>query len=350
MPVDDDAQPPAQPPQAVAAWLAVLYRGSQAVISATRLGVPDALGKGATTSAEVARATGTNPGMMHRLLRALAAFEVVRDLGDGAFELTAVGDCLRADAPQSVRPLVLMWGSDSSWQACSRLAECVRTGENAYRLLHGVDNLFPYLDEDPDQARIFDAGQSAGSAVIGSIAAQAYDFSGIRRVVDVGGGHGKVLASVLKAHPGLRGTLFDLPRVVEGAAASLAAEGVADRCEAVGGDMFQAVPAGGDLYLLSHVIHDWGDADAVRVLQSCRRAMQAEAKLVILDRVMPERIEPSLAAQAHVLSDLTMMIAHGGARERTATEFEGLLGAAGLELLRIVPTRAPVSLIEAAPA
>jgi hypothetical protein len=244
MPIDDNARP-SPPPQAVAAWLAVLYRGSQAMISATRLGVPDALGKGARTSAEVAQATATNPEMMHRLLRALAAFGVVRDLGDGRFELTAVGDCLRADAPQSVRPLVLMWGSDSSWQACSKLAECVRTGENAYRILHDVDNLFPYLDKDPEQARIFDAGQSAGSAVIGSVAAQAYDFTGIGRVVDVGGGHGKVLASILKAHPGLRGTLFDLPRVAEGAAASLAAEGVADRCEAVGGDMFQ-VPAGGD--------------------------------------------------------------------------------------------------------
>ncbi len=350
MPIDDGTHPPRRPPQAVAAWLAVLYRGSQAVISATRLAVPDALGKGARTSAEVAQATGTNPAMMHRLLRALAAFEVVRDLGNGRFELTAVGDCLRADAPQSVRPLVLMWGSESSWQACSKLAECVRTGENAYRILHGVDNLFPYLDKDPEQACIFDAGQSAGSAVIGTVAAQAYDFTGIGRVVDVGGGHGKVLASILKAHPALRGTLFDLPRVVQGAAVNLAAEGVTDRCEVLGGDMFDAVPAGGDLYLLSHVIHDWGDADATRVLQSCRRAMQPEARLVILDRVMPERVEPSLEVQGHVLSDLTMMIAHGGARERTAGEFEALLGAAGLRLLRIVPTRAPVSLVEAAPA
>jgi hypothetical protein len=349
MPTDDDARA-GPPPQAVAAWLAVLYRGSQATIAATRLGVPDALGEGARTSAEVAEATGTSPAMMHRLLRALAAFEVVRDLGDGAFELTAVGDCLLADAPRSVRPLVLMWGSDSSWQACSKLAECVRTGENAYRILHGVDNLFPYLDKDPEQARIFDAGQSAGAAVIGAVAAQACDFTGVRKVVDVGGGHGGVLASILKAHPGPGGVLFDLPRVVQGAAASLAREGVADRCELVGGDMFQAVPAGGDLYLLSHVIHDWGDADAARVLQSCRRAMHPGARLVILDRVMPERIEPSLEAQGHVLSDLTMMIAHGHARERTGRELKTLLGTAGLRLLRIVPTQAPVSLLEAVPA
>lgn len=338
------------PPQAVAALLAVLYRGSQAVISATKLGVPDALGEGARTSTEVAQATGTRPDMMHRLLRALAAFEVVRDLGDGRFELTAVGDCLRADAPQSVRPLVLMYGNDSSWEACGRLAECVRTGDNAYRILHGVDNLFPFLDDHPEDARIFDAGQSAGSAMVGAVAAQAYDFAGIGRIVDVGGGHGKVLASILKAHPGLRGTLFDLPRVAQGAAASLAREGVADRCEAVGGDMFKAVPAGGDLYLLCHVIHDWGDADATRVLKSCHAAMKPKAKLLILDRVMPERIEPRPDVQAKVLLDLTMMIAHGEARERTLGEFANLLAAADLRLLRVVPTGTPVSLIEAAPA
>lgn len=347
MPIDEAAA--AQPPQAVAAWLAVVYRGSQAVISAAKLGVPDALGKGAKTSAEVAQATGTNAQMMHRLLRALAAFEVVRDLGDGRFELTAIGDCLRADAPQSVRPLALMYGSDTSWQACGQLAECVRTGQNAYRLLHGADNLFPYLDKDPEQARVFDAGQSAGAAMVGAVAAQSLDLAGVGRVVDVGGGNGTVLASILKAHPGLRGTLIDLPRVAEAAAARLAAEGVADRGEAVGGDMFQAVPAGGDLYLLSHVVHDWGDEDAVRILQSCRRAMRPEARLVILDRVMPERIEPGPEVQGKVLLDLTMMIAHGDARERTGREFEALLGAAGLRLARIVPTPAPVSVIEAVP-
>jgi SAM-dependent methyltransferase len=348
MPMDDEAN--RQPPQAVAAWLAVVYRGSQAVISATKLGVPDALGKGARTSAEVAQATRTNPGMMHRLLRALAAFEVVRDLGDGRFALTAVGDCLRTDAPQSVRPLALMYGSDTSWQACGQLAECIRTGQNAYRLLHGVDNLFPYLDRNPEQARIFDAGQSAGAAMVGAVAARACDFAGIGRVVDVGGGNGTVLASILKAHPNLWGTLFDLPRVAQAAAANLVDHGLADRSEAVGGDMFQAVPAGGDLYLLSHVIHDWGDADATRILQSCRRAMRPEARLVVLDRVMPERIEPGPEVQGKVLLDLTMMIAHGDARERTAREFETLLGAAGLRLLHILPTQAPVSVIEAAPA
>ena len=334
----------------MAAWLAMAYRGSQVVIAATKLCVPDALGKGPRTSAEVAEATGTRPDTMHRLLRALAAFDVVRDLGDGRFELTPVGDCLRADAPGSVRPLALMYGSDSSWEACGQLAECVRTGQTAYRFLHDVDNLFPYLDKDAAQARIFDAGQSASAALVGAVAARAYDFSGIGRVVDVGGGRGTVLASILKAYPCLRGILIDLPRVAQGAAAHFAAEGLANRAEAIGGDMFEAVPAGGDLYLLSHVIHDWGDEDSIRILQSCRRAMPAGAKVVILDRVMPERIEPGIEVQVKVVQDITMMIAHGAARERTARELETLLEAADLRLIRIVATPAPVSLVEAAPA
>src|SRR5262245_46754674 len=139
MPTDDAPSSGPLSPPAMAAWLAMAYRGSQVVIAATKLGVPDALGKGPRTSVEVARATGTRPDLMHRLLRALAAFEVVRDLGDGSFDLTPMGDCLRADAPQSVRPLALMYGSDSSWEACGQLAACVRTGQNAYRLLHDVD-------------------------------------------------------------------------------------------------------------------------------------------------------------------------------------------------------------------
>lgn len=347
-----DQPPPSSPlsPPAMAAWLSMAYRGSQTVIAATRLNVPDALGKGPRTSAEVAQATATRPEMMHRLLRALAAFGVVRDLGDGRFELTPIGDSLRADVPNSVRPLALMYGSDASWEACGQLAECVRTGETAYRLLHDVDNLFPYLDKNPEQARIFDAGQSAIAAMVGAVAAQCYDFTGIGRVVDVGGGRGTVLASILKAHPGLGGTLLDLPRVAEGATAHFAREGLAHRAEAVGGDMFAAVPAGGDLYFLSHVIHDWGDEDSIRILQACRRVMAPEARLLILDRVMPERIEPGLEVQVNVVYDITMLILHGAARERTAREFEALLHAAGLRLTRILPTPAPVSLIEAAPA
>lgn len=349
--MSDKGNPEARPapPSAIAAGLSMAYIASQAVHAATKLGVADVLGKGALRFDEIAQATQTRPDRMHRLLRALASFDVVKDLGAGRFELTPVGDCLRTDAPASVRPLVLLMGSENFWQALASLDACVKTGQNAYQILYGVENSFAYYEKHPQAARIFDDAMSAASALVGAIAARAYDFSGVRRVVDVGGGHGKVLASILKANPHLRGTLFDLPRVAEGASALLAKEGVADRCDAVGGDMFASAPSGGDVYLLSHVIHDWDDSHATKVLQVCRRAMAPAAKLLILDRVMPERMEASPTVQGNVLLDLRMMVGTVGGRERTAEEFKSLLGAADLQLTRIIPTPAPVSVIEATP-
>ena len=183
----------------------------------------------------------------------------------------------------------------------------------------------------------------------GPAVAQGYDFANVKRVVDVGGGRGGVLACILKAHAHLRGTLLDMPSVVEGAPALLASEGVADRCEVVGGDMFSSVPAGGDVYLLSHVIHDWEDAPATQVLRACRRAMAPEARLVIVDQVLPERVEPNSAAASGLLLDLTMMVMLAG-RERTASEFRALRAAAGLRLERVIPMQIADSLVEATPA
>jgi hypothetical protein len=291
------------------------------------------------TSREVAEATGTQPDMMHRLLRALAAYDVIEDCGDGTFKLTPVGNSLRADVPGSVRPIVLLLGHDIFWQRFASLAECIRTGKNAFEILYGLDGGFAYLETHPELARVFDDAMSAISAFTGPAVARAYDFASIDQIVDVGGGHGRVLASILKEHPKLRGVLFDLPRVVEGAPSFLAKEGVAERCEVVGGDMFVSVPQGGDVYMLSHVIHDWDDEHSIRILQACRRAMSSAAKLLILDRVMPEQIRPDLITQGNVRIDLVMMTGTTGGCERTATEFQTILDAAGLRLRRVIPMR-----------
>jgi hypothetical protein len=337
------------PAAGIAMRLATAYQASQALAVATRFGIPDLLGQGSMTSSEIAQAIGAQPAMMHRLMRALAAFDVVEDLGDEKFKLTAVGDCLRAGAPSSVRDLVLMYGNDTLLQTVESLAECIRTGKNAFDLRYGLDGIFPYLEKHPELARIFDDAMSGRSSITGQAAAQAFDFAGVSRIVDVAGGHGGMLASILKEHPHLRGTLFDLPRVVNGASASLALEGLADRCEVVAGDMFDSVPAGGDLYLLSRVIHDWDDARALKLLQVCRRAMSREARLLIVDRVLPERIEPSPMGQSDVLLDLTMMLWTVGGRERTAQEFKTLLRSAGLQFQRVIPMQIPDSLVEATP-
>jgi len=338
-----------QPPSAVAMRLATAYIASQAVNAATKLGIPDLLGDDAVTAVEIAQATGSQANMMRRLLRALAAFDVVTDLGAGKFGLTPVGQCLRSDVPNSVRPLVAMFGCDSFWQTFASLTDCIKTGKNAYQILYGLDCSFAYYEKHADVAQIFDDAMSMVSAFTGPASAEAYDFARVKHIVDVGGGHGRFIASVLKAHPHLRGTLFDLPRVVEDAPKLLMKEGVSDRCEVVGGDMFTSVPAGGDIYLICQVIHDWDDEYASKVLRACRRAMAPAAKLVILDRVMPERIEPNPLIQADVLLDLRMLVGTRGGLERTADEFAALLTAAALRLERIIPTRMPASLVEASP-
>ena len=187
------------------------------------------------------------------------------------------------------------------------------------------------------------------SATVAEAVVVAQDFSGFSRAVDVGGGQGRLIAAVQRANPGLRGVLFDRPQVVAGAGRLLDGVGVAERCEVVGGDMFEVVPGGGDAYILSRVIHDWDDARATAILVNCRRAMaDREAKLLLVERVLPDRIEPAPATQAKALSDLNMLVRTGG-RERTEAEYRGLLQAAGLRLARVLPTGTQVSLIEAKP-
>lgn len=338
------------PPAAVALGLATSFQVSQAIAVAVKLGVPDLFAEGAMTSSDVARITGTSPDFMKRLLRVLAAFDILKDLGDTEFELTQVGDCLRDGVPGSIRSLVLMFGSDTFWQTAASLGECLKTGKNGCELLHGKKDIFDYLGTDPEFADIFDNAMTGRSALTGLVAAQAYDFTGIEHVIDIAGGRGKMLASILKMHSHLRGTLYDLPRVVETASSFLVDEGVADRCCVMGGDMFASTPTGGDLYFLARVIHDWDDNHATQILQSCRRAMAPGAKLLILDRVLSEETQAGPAAQSHAVLDLTMMLWTAGGRERTATEFETIIGSSGLRLERIIPLNIPESLLEVVPA
>jgi SAM-dependent methyltransferase len=335
-------------PAAAAIRLALAHQAAQALYVATRLGVPDLLGNGATLARDVACQTGTQPYMMQRLLRALSAFGVVIDRGTGEFRLTPIGEYLQADHPQSARALVLMYGSEHAREAFAGLEDCVRTGKNVFQLHFGAANSFDYLGGRPELAQVFNEGMSAASAIAGPAVVGAFDFSRVRHIVDVGAGQGALLAQILQAHPHLRGTHFDLPRVTDGASAFLATKGISGRYDVVGGDMFEGVPNGGDLYLLSHVIHNWNDAQAIRILRSCRRAMSPKGHILIFDRIMPERVELNAYAQGCVLMDLTMLVRTGGGQERSAREFDALLAAADLRLERIIPTSNTESLVEAA--
>ncbi len=328
--------------------LATGYRMSQAIYVFTKLGIADLLASGPKATDELAHAAGAHAPSLYRLLRVLTACAVVKEPSPGMFELTSSGACLKQDAPDSVRSTVLLFGSENFWTTWGDLLHCVRTGETAFTHLFGVAGTFEYLPKHPEDAALFNAGMGDVAALIAKAIVAAYDFSRARVLVDVGGGRGALISAVLSAHPGLRGVLFDLPRVVDGARKELERAGITSRCDTVGGDVLSSVPAGGDIYLLSRVIHDWDDEKSIRILRNCRVAMRPSSKLLLAERTIPETIEPSLHAQTQLLSDLNMLVRNGG-RERTGMEYSALFTAAGLRLSRVIPTGIEIGLIEAMP-
>ena len=338
------------PPAAALLLLATGYQASQTLFVAAKLGLADLLAGGPRSAEDLAAATGSHVPSLRRLLRALAAFDVMTESGDGLFALGPLGGCLRTGAPGWMRSLVLMYGHEDHWRTWGELEHCVRTGETAAEHLFGGRDAFARYAADPALGAAMNEGLTALSATVAEALVAAYDFSDRGRLVDVGGGQGQLLAAILRSNPTLRGTLFDLPPVVEGAPRVLAEAGVADRCEVVGGDVFTGVPAGGGLYLLSRVLNSFDDVRAAAILVNCRRAMGARgAGLLLAERVLPERIEPTPALQSRVLADLNMLVRTGG-RDRSEAELRVLLSMAGLRLRRVVPTGGPVSLVEAAAA
>lgn len=325
---------------------ATAFQLSQAIWVAAKLSVADHLRDGPMAVEKLALLTGCDPAALHRLLRALAAFRIFRQIEPGTFALAPQGACLCADATDSIRDQVLLFGGENFWQTWGALLHAVRTGETAFSHLFGVRNSFEYYARNPAELESMNRAMTAGSLAIASAVVAACDFSGARTIADIGGGHGRLVAGILKANAGLRGILFDFEGVVAGAAAILDQAGIADRCDVVAGDMLASVPAHCDVYLMSRVINIFDDARAVAVLKNCHAAMAADAKLILVERVLPEIAEPTFPAQSKVMSDLTMLVRTGG-RERTANEFRDLLAQAGLRATRIVPTSSPVSVIEA---
>ena len=221
------------PAAAAAVRLALSYQVSHALYVATRLGIWDLLAAEVCTISEIASRAGTHVQSMLRLLRALAAFDLVRDVGAGRFELTLVGECLTSNSTSSVRPLVLMYGSEHARQMFGHLEQCIATGRSAFEIAFGAASGFSYLQGRPDLAQVFNDGMSAASRFTGAAIIKSYDFDGVRQVIDVGGGHGEVLAAILHAYPHLRATLFELPSVIQGASGKIAGADLRGRCALV---------------------------------------------------------------------------------------------------------------------
>jgi hypothetical protein len=328
------------PPQAALMQLMTGYWVSQGIYVAARLGLADLLADGPKTSRELAAATGTHAESLYRVLRMLASVGVFAEDGAGRFGLTPLAEPLTS-GPGSLRAIVTHWGEEPSWKAWGALLESVKTGQTAFVLANGAE-VFPYYATHPESARPFNEAMTEFSASVGAAVIEAYDFSEFRQIVDVGGGHGGLLTTILKANPQARGVVFDQPEVVAGAPAMIAAQGLQGRVEAAGGDFFASVPAGGDAYVMKHIIHDWDDERSIAILRNIRRAMADSGKLLLIESVVP----PGNAPDFGKLVDVHMLVMTGG-RERTEAEHAALFAKAGFRLTRVVPTQSPVSVVEA---
>jgi hypothetical protein len=320
-----------------ATWIA------QAIYVAAKLAIPDLLISGPQSPGSLAERTGAHPRALYRLLRALASVGIFTEENDGRFGLTPLAELLRSDAPDSLRPFAIMMGSEWAWRSWGEIMYSVRTEKPAFEQVYGSP-LFEYYAKNPEAARIFSEGLTSRSRPENAAVVAAYDFSGARTVVDVAGGQGSLLAAILAANPNARGVLFDLPHVIAMARQTFEKTGVAERCELVSGDFFAAVPAGGDIYMLKKVIHDWDDAQAPAILRTCRAAIPAHGRLLLIEPVIPAGNEPSFGK----LLDLLMLVYPGG-RERTEAEHRDLLAAAGFRLERVMPTASTVSIVKAKP-
>jgi hypothetical protein len=334
------------PPSITLFRLATGFYVSCAIHAVAKLGIADLLKDGPQAHDTLAAGTGTHAASLRRVLRLLVGAGVMAEEEDGRFSLTAIGTCLREDAPGSMRAAVLLFGGPAhrNWLD---LLYSLETGEPTFRRTGAVD-AFAGMAGNPEEAAIFDKAMANFTRQIAPVVAAAYDFSGFGTIVDIGGGNGVLLEGILAANPRLQGIVFDLPHVAERARTRLATTGIGDRCTAEGGDFFREVPEGGDAYLLKHVIHDWDDAQARAILATCRKAMRPEAKLLIIEGVYPPRIDQSELSRGAAANDVNMLVCTGG-RQRSADEFRALYAGAGFALSRIVPTPARVSVIEGRP-
>lgn len=320
---------------------------SRTLCAVAALDIPDILADAALGAEELAAKAGAQPDTLRQVLRALIPFGVFDEDESGAFRLTRLGATLRTDAEASALPTALLVHGEvgRSW---NDFLVTMRTGETAFGQLYGTD-FFSHLDDAPALRATFHQSQQHGLTLDLAGILRNLDFSEYKVLVDVGGGDGALLESVLAANPGMSGVLLDLPTVVAQASVRFAAAGLAERVELCGGDFFKVVPEGGDLYLLRQITHDLDDARCVELLSACRAAMDAGSTLMVMDIVTDGRAGGGPAAEMSSLMDLYMMSIFGG-RERSRAEFERLLGSAGFALRSVLPVSGHMAAILADPA
>jgi hypothetical protein len=309
-----------------------------------RLGVADHMGEGAIPVEELATKVGAHAPSLYRVMRMLASVGVFSEEPGGKFALTPVGETLKTEAQGSMRAMAMMLGDEWSMHAYTRMADCIRTGVDGVTMAYGKP-IFDLLAERPEQCETFQRAMTGGSAIAAQSILASYDFGGIERLADIGGGHGVLLASILQKYPAMRGVLFDLPEVVAGVPQDrLAACG--GRLSVEAGSFFERVPHGCDAYMMKHIIHDWSDEHCRTILRLIRAQLPAHGRLLVCELVMPEEPGPAPAK----MLDIEMLVMTVGGKERTPREFGELFASAGLKLGRVVTTPTPICVVEALPA
>jgi hypothetical protein len=304
-----------------------------------KLGLADLIKDESKTADDLAAATGTHGPSLFRVLRALASVGVITQDDHNRFGATALSDTLR-DEPGSIRAFAMTELGEEHYPAWGELLHSVRTGGIAFDQAFG-ENCWEFFAKHPENAKIFNDAMSGMTAQANQALHAAYDFAGIKKIMDVGGGHGALITSILEKNPGMTGILFDSPQVIEGAKGKIAGSAIADRCEPIGGDFFQSVPTGAEAIILKWIIHDWNDEQSVAILKNCHRALPENGKLILVEAVVPNTSEPHFSK----FIDLNMLVMTGG-RERTEAEFRKLYEDSGFKLTRVVPTESPFSVIE----
>lgn len=321
--------------------LTIGYWVARLIHVAAKLKLADLLKKGPRSVEDLATASGVQPQALYRILRALASVGVFAETKNGRFKLTPLAVTLQTGAPSSMHAWALMINDNWGWDAWKELLHGAKTGEVPFIKAHGVP-LFEYFEKHPENLQVFGESMTSISVTENPAIAAAYKFSGIRTLVDVGGGHGSLLSTILKANSKLKGVLYDQPSVIARAEKDqhVTAKGIKERCWLEPGNFFETVPKGGDAYIMKYILHDWNDEKCVKILSNCRSAMNEKGKVLVVDNVIAPGNDPSWGK----LLDIQMLII--GGRERTKKEFAAIFASAGLKLTRVVPTKGPLSIVE----
>ncbi|MCC5669506.1 acetylserotonin O-methyltransferase [Nostoc sp. CHAB 5784] len=314
---------------------------SQLIYAAAKLGIADLLKDGPKSSEKLAISSGTHASSLYRALRALSSYGIFKEVEPNCFGLTPLAETLQSGVPGSIRNMAITCGDEYYYYPFGKILYTLQTGKSAFHHFHGI-GIFEYLMQHSDSGKCFDEAMTDYVSQMHISFAAAYDFSGVKKVVDVGGGHGTLIKSILKANPAVTGILFDRPSVIEGSSKSIEAAGLAERCEVVGGDFFESLPSGGDVYILSSIIHGWNNEDSARILRNCHRAMVNNGRLLLGELVIPTGNEPFFGK----IHDINLMIAGDSGQERTENDFRKLYDMSGFKLTRIIPTQSLGSIVE----